>query len=373
MRRVFTLGLLVLLTAGALARPDEIDSTRQKIHSVHEKIHGAREDLQVANEREKQMSRKLAATQIKLDGARDVLRDIKDRLARAEERLDKIRHKIKITRVHLRRSQLALERRLRQLYIEGDVSYLAVMLQSEDFTDFLNQSEFVERILETDHQLITEVRARKAELDVQKAAARKTVEEMKSLRAQQEVEVAAILKLKKEQNAVFAEYQAHRRKLASQVSELEHSSRELEAKLQRLMDLRDMPNLPRSAGGYIWPVNGPITSGFGYRYHPVTGGTRFHSGLDLGVGWGTPIHAADNGVVAHAGWLGGYGYCVIINHGGGYATLYGHCSSLNVSVGQAVSQGQIIARVGSTGMSTGPHLHFEVRQNGVPVNPLGRL
>jgi murein DD-endopeptidase MepM/ murein hydrolase activator NlpD len=126
-------------------------------------------------------------------------------------------------------------------------------------------------------------------------------------------------------------------------------------------------------GQMLNPVSGPITSNFGYRQHPILGSSRFHAGTDFGVPQGTPILAADSGTVIVAEWYGGYGNAVIIDHGNGLTTLYGHCSELYVSVGQGVQRGQTIAAVGSTGLSTGPHLHFEVRQQGEPVDPLAYL
>ncbi|MCL6472509.1 MAG: peptidoglycan DD-metalloendopeptidase family protein [Firmicutes bacterium] len=124
---------------------------------------------------------------------------------------------------------------------------------------------------------------------------------------------------------------------------------------------------------FIYPASGPITSGFGMRFHPVLGYSRMHTGIDIGVPTGTLVHASASGTVIMAGWMGGYGNAVVISHGGGISTLYGHNSALLVSVGQYVSQGQVIARSGSTGLSTGPHLHFEIRLNGTPVDPMKYL
>ncbi len=126
-------------------------------------------------------------------------------------------------------------------------------------------------------------------------------------------------------------------------------------------------------GKFIRPVDGRITSNFGYRMHPILGKRKMHTGLDMGSPSGTPIKAAAGGVVIYAARYGGYGNCVMIDHGDGVVSLYGHCSSLAVSNGQKVNQGETIAYVGSTGLSTGPHLHFEVRKNGVPTNPSGIL
>ena len=126
-----------------------------------------------------------------------------------------------------------------------------------------------------------------------------------------------------------------------------------------------------SVGGLMMPANGPVTSYFGYRYHPILHFTRFHAGVDIGAGWGSPIVAAADGQVIGAGWSGGYGREVQIAHGGGIVSLYGHMSEIVAQPGSFVHAGQLIGYVGSSGLSTGPHLHFEVRQGGQPVNPLG--
>ena len=123
--------------------------------------------------------------------------------------------------------------------------------------------------------------------------------------------------------------------------------------------------------GMAMPAAGPVTSYFGYRYHPILHFTRFHAGVDIGAAWGSPIVAAADGQVASAGWAGGYGREVQIAHGGGLVSLYGHMSQIVAQPGSYVRQGQLIGYVGSSGLSTGPHLHFEVRQSGQPVNPLG--
>jgi murein DD-endopeptidase MepM/ murein hydrolase activator NlpD len=137
---------------------------------------------------------------------------------------------------------------------------------------------------------------------------------------------------------------------------------------------RGNPAPPQAGNGrFVWPVNGPVTSGFGPRRHPIYGGSRMHNGIDITASSGTPIKAGDDGVVVMAGSNGGYGLWTLVDHGGGLATGYAHQSSIGVSMGQRVGRGQVIGRVGSTGASTGPHLHFEVRVNGSPVNPMSWL
>ncbi len=159
----------------------------------------------------------------------------------------------------------------------------------------------------------------------------------------------------------------------------EEAVRELELESGRIRDLilrsttwgRGGTILTLGNGLLVWPVSGRISSGYGWRIHPIFGTREFHTGIDIAAPWGTPIEAAADGTVLFTGWMRGYGMLVILDHGNGLSTTYSHLSSYSVHVGQRVKRGQVIARIGSTGWSTGPHLFFEVRENGRPVNPLG--
>ncbi len=170
--------------------------------------------------------------------------------------------------------------------------------------------------------------------------------------------------LKGRKRQQLASVQESKAEYLHEVAGLQASSARVTAQLQTASS--SYSSTP-SSSGLIWPVNGPVVSGFGMRWG------RMHEGIDIGVGYGTPIHAAASGTVVFSGWMGGYGNFVILDHGGGMATAYGHQSSIAVGGGQTVSQGQVIGYVGCTGHCFGPHLHFEVRINGAPVDPLGYL
>jgi murein DD-endopeptidase MepM/ murein hydrolase activator NlpD len=372
--------LAILLTAVLLlshvGMAQNSSSLRKDLANNRKRIAAVKKKLKEANRREKDISDQLAATRKRIVKAEDELAETQGWLDGAEEKLRKLKMRIRRTSIRLLRAQTALEARLREIYIEGEVSYLAVLLQSDDFTDFLNQADYLKLIVRSDSQLINTVKKHKGDLDVQRESARSTVIELTKLRAKKRDRLDSLARLKAAQLDLYDRLQTFQKKLSSRVDNLEEISAKKEAKLRALIRRQSGANyvpIPRSAGAYIYPVNGPITSSYGYRVHPIRGTTRLHTGLDFGVGYGVPILAADNGVVIHSGWYGGYGNTVIVDHGGGFTTLYAHASSLSVRSGQTVKQGQTVSRVGSTGMSTGPHLHFEVRYNGNPINPLSRL
>jgi murein DD-endopeptidase MepM/ murein hydrolase activator NlpD len=259
--------------------------------------------------------------------------------------------------------------------MEGTASYLQVLLQAKSFTQFITYGEYIQRVVNSEKKLIEEVRYQRRILEQRREAAQRTVNEIRALESDFREKVTQLDQIQEKQALLLAKLQTERKKLQNYVVGLEHLTVAMENKLQLMIRQRSQALGPIMVGSgrFLYPVRGPITSPFGYRTHPILGTTRFHSGLDFGVDHGTPILAAGNGVVIVAEWYGGYGNCLIIQHGNELSTLYGHCSKLLVNQGDPVRQGQVVAEVGSTGMSTGPHLHFEVRQAGTTVDPLGYL
>lgn len=279
--------------------------------------------------------------------------------------------------------------RVRDIYINGRLSYLDVVIGSKDFSDFANRLEVLKRIIDSDITLINEIKKERADIEAHKqkleADRAKLVELEKSALAKQ----AEIEQKKAERNVVLQKAQNDRATAMQAIEELNASSAQVSAMLKERQAARAAAaaaaaaqssggqgasdNWVQGTGQLGWPVSGEITSPYGYRVHPIWGTTIYHSGIDIGVDEGTPVHAADGGVVVWSGWMGGYGYAVVIDHGNGLSTLYGHNSELAVDEGQSVAKGQVISYAGSTGNSTGPHVHFEVRVNGDPVDPMGYL
>ena len=330
------------------------------------------------------------------------LRQIEEQLRQATAELGTIKEQrvavendITLNERQLAEAQKRLEgresvfyKRVRDIYINGRLSYLDVVIGSKDFSDFANRLEVLKRIIDSDITLINEIKKERAEIEAHKqkleADRAKLVELEKTALAKQ----AEIEQKKAERNVVLQKAQNDRATAMQAIEELNASSAQVSAMLKERQAARAAAaaaaaqssggqgasdNWVQGTGQLGWPVSGEITSPYGYRVHPIWGTTIYHSGIDIGVDEGTPVHAADGGVVVWSGWMGGYGYAVVIDHGNGLSTLYGHNSELAVDEGQSVAKGQVISYAGSTGNSTGPHVHFEVRVNGDPVDPMGYL
>ncbi|MBQ7568437.1 peptidoglycan DD-metalloendopeptidase family protein [bacterium] len=371
--------ILALLCSFAPAMAQSPGSLRKDLRDTKSQLHYQQSRLDTLNERERDLARQLSNSQYDLQESRTALNNTIARLENAQNRYEDIQTRLSIATEKYKHSLHILGQRLRDIYMQGDMGYLLVLLGSQSFTDFLDYAHYISIIVSRDYDLLDEVRQLKAELTSQAQAAQEALIEMRQLRDAQEERVSKLSKIEQRRAELLSDVQSQRDKVARYVTELEGSTQELENKLHRTITKRQSyarPHIPQKkrtwgTGRYITPAEGPITSPYGYRIHPIFGTMRFHSGIDIGAYYGSSILAADSGIVIEAGWIGGYGNTVMIDHGGGYSTLYGHCSQLYVHPGQMVSQGEAIAAVGSTGNSTGPHLHFEVRINGDPVDPLG--
>jgi murein DD-endopeptidase MepM/ murein hydrolase activator NlpD len=311
--------------------------------------------------------------QTSLDAKRAELAQIQEDLRRERLKLARLRERLAAARV-------LLANRLVEMYKADEPDIVTVVLEADGFVELLERTEFLQRVSDGDARLIARVRGAKAEatataarLDkLEKRAAEvaqaierevKQVESVKVELVERRDRYAAV---RSEKAGLLADTRENRHALESHVDALEREQSAILARLQGSSSPVAGP-IQHGSGALIWPVSGPVTSGFGYRWG------RLHAGIDIAVPVGTAMRAADGGRVAIAGWVGGYGNYTCIQHGGSLSTCYGHQSSISVSVGQSVSQGQVIGASGNTGNSTGPHVHFETRINGNPVDPMGYL
>jgi len=249
----------------------------------------------------------------------------------------------------------------------------AVLLQSENLNEFLDRRSQLKRLYQSDRKRLATFKSDADRLERQRDAVERKKNEVGLLTQELLAQKADAEGQIGYQKTSIARLKSDRRAMEVAQSQLEQDSGTISLLIQRYAAQNRNNIAFRGTGQLILPCLGEVTSGFGWRMHPVLGYERFHSGLDIGADYGTTIHAADRGTVIFAGWYGGYGNAVIIDHGGNMTTLYAHSSELYVVEGQNVQRGQAIAAVGSTGLSTGPHLHFEVRQEGEPTDPMAFL
>ena len=325
----------------------------------------------------------LSEALVKIQELDDKIREAEKEIEEMTVKLQTLETKVEQTSKDLEKVQKnyeqnkeLMEDRLVVMYECGDVSYLDLLLHSSNLIEFLSNYYIIEEIIKSDSELLESIEQEKNEIETKKKQLEEEKAELK------------LLKVKQEQTKIIM--QNNKTVQQNQIDSLTDSEKELQQKLQEYKDEEErIENLIKIAsqdytysgeytGGVMaWPVakSGTyITSNYGIREHPVQGITKFHTGIDIGnAGFGAPVIAAADGVVSMASYYGGYGNCVMINHGNGVSTLYGHGQKILTTVGTTVKKGDLIMEVGSTGVSTGPHLHFEVRINGSHVNPLPYL
>lgn len=365
------LAVSLLLSPTYLSTADDLDNELQDVQGQIDESRSTQASWQAIIT---DIAEKLKAIQAELDEATRKLQAIKKEQDQVNLQIKQLQEEIQKAEVQLRARQAILNKRVRVIYMHGQLSYIEVILGANSFSDFANRLELLKRIIRSDFNLIQEIQQRKAAIEAKKVEIEKEKARLDELASEAQKVQDEVKAKKAEQQRVLAHARTQQDAAKQMEADLIARSNEIRQMIQsRMQQNSGSDQIVHGNGTFIWPCNGPITSPFGYRTHPIFGTTIYHSGIDIGVDYNTPIHAADGGTVILAGWCGGYGNAVIIDHGNGLQTLYGHNTSVAVSEGQTVSQGQVIAYSGSTGYSTGPHCHFEVRRNGEAVDPMGYL
>ena len=348
------------------------DDLEEQLQDLQEKAAQQQEITNEAQARVENLSEKLRVLQEEVDAATSEYNDVKGRLDKVQSDIYENTELLNKTEKELKVKNKKLAKRVRDIYINGQISYVDVLFGAKDFSDFLTRMDILKRIIKHDYDLIMKVKADREIVMNTKAKLEKDKADVELLVADAEIKQKNMLDKKQAQQVLLDKAEYDRDVSQQAYEEIMAASEEITRMIQR-SQMVGGSYVAGGSGAMIWPLNGPITSEFGWRTHPIFGTQRYHSGLDIGGDYGLPIVAAASGTVIHSGWISGYGYTVIIDHGGGITTLYGHNESLLVGEGESVSQGQTIAMCGSTGNSTVPHCHFEVRENGEPVSPYSYL
>ncbi|MBD0336644.1 MAG: peptidoglycan DD-metalloendopeptidase family protein [Cyanobacteria bacterium Co-bin13] len=370
---VVLVGLTAVPVHARLDSPGlEVAQSVQQLQQQQQELNKKRTELEnQQNQLETQQEtseNRLQGLQQNITATANQITETEYRLSQAEKQLKDLQVKLEQALAQFQSMQKATVARLQFLQRQQGSEGWAVLLQSSDFNEFLDRRYQLKRVYQADRNVLEELKRRADDINQQKAGVEAQKNQVALLRQQ-------LLAQKQQYEQEAASEQTMIARLKNERSALEAAEAQLARESEQLANLirekvAAQTGIIRGTGRFIYPAGARITSGFGTRVHPILGSRRFHSGVDFGASHGTTIRAADSGRVIFSGWYGGYGQAVVIDHGGGISTLYAHASRLFVQEGQAVQQGQPIAAVGSTGLSTGPHLHFEVRRNGSPINPM---
>ena len=367
--------ILVLIIAFIMVFVTIIQVSGQSVNDLKKKQEQIQEQIE-------ETKKEIQAMQNQTKNIDNQIKDLDLRVANANSELENVETELNILNVEIDDTIVVLgeaeqniidkidtfNKRLRIMYKNGNVGYIEVLLSSENIKDFLSRQEMIQSIADYDKELIKYMKEQRDLIEEKKVtleAQRASVEVTKS---KLEARKRDLEKVSREKENLMGQLTEDIKAYEKEYDKLNDLAKDIESEIVK----RSKMTGPYSGGRMEWPVpgNNRISSYYGYRVHPIFKVKKLHTGIDIPAPTGTSITAAAAGTVIYSDWLGGYGKVVMLDHGGGIVTLYAHNSSLSVSEGTTVKRGAVIAKAGSTGNSTGPHLHFEVRKSGAYVDPL---
>ena len=327
-----------------------LDKAQKECNTLTERIKYIEDQIAAAE-------KELAVIEANLEEARQLVLEAKEDLARIEDELQK--------KVEL------FKQRLKQIYQQGDVNLFEVLTQSTSLTDFLVRFELLKKIAEQDMIIVEEIDRQRILADEKKQELEAKRDQVALLKQQSEAKMAQLTVQKEEQHAFLVEVNQEKAVAQQAIKELDADSIKLGAKIREIQLSRAREGLEAPTGKFHWPTPGHtrITSDYGMRKHPILGTRSMHTGVDIAAPMGSPAVAGEVGEVIFTGWFGAYGWTVVLDHGGGISSMYPHLSKITVEENQIVTRGEEVGKVGTSGLSTGPHIHFEIRKDGTPIDP----
>lgn len=359
---------LLLASSVIPLQAGELEDAIQKQKELQQKEEQARSQLNkltyTADKIQGQI--KNLATQIAV--AENTLNDKQVAYNQAVEAVNQSEQELKEREEELANRQEVLRNRVKEIYQTGQVSYLEILFEAENLSDFITRLEYFNRLVDNDQKILTDISLERARIEEETKVLQTHRDEAAKLKAEAQQAKAELDAKKREQQVALDSNKKAQSDIFEQIEQMEADSNAIAEKIRKLTANSGV--IHGTISTYPLPGYYEVSSSYGWRIHPITKKKSLHTGTDLPAPTGTKILAAGNGEVIMASWYGAYGNAVIIDHGGGYTTLYGHNSKLAVKVGDMVNAGDVVAYVGSTGWSTGPHLHFEVRLKGETTDPM---
>ncbi|WP_353893770.1 peptidoglycan DD-metalloendopeptidase family protein [Proteinivorax hydrogeniformans] len=371
---------------------NELDQKEEELEQERDQLEDGieqrRQETQQLETEITQISEKIRQLDSQLQQQRQRINQLNSDISSTEVEIEKTEVEIAETEEFLEETTGHLETRLVTMYQRGSVGYIEVLLSATSFSEFLSRFNALRTIAEDDRRLVEEIKEKRNFLEVEREKQVERKESLVSMRAEAQAAEQQIQANRREQDSLSAKLHEKQSFTQARIAAKERAAKEVEKQIEEIIRRRQQQNVGNATGSFMWPVQdygyGWVTSPYGVRVHPITGVRTPHRGIDVGIPrsrWagspnfnGNPVNvmAADGGVVVFAGGnrSTGYGLYVIVDHGGGKTTLYAHLHNILVSEGQQVAKGEPIGHVGSTGASTGPHLHYEIRVNGQHTNPM---
>lgn len=369
---LFALMLLLSQTAYAAKSVNDLKSELETNKKETEKI---KKEIKEKQEDKNAATAKINELDIEISGVQDDIDSVQSVINEKQAEIDAANTKISGLNTDIDKTTEKLKARMKVMYEYGSTSYLEILLESKGFSDLFTRIAAIQAIVRHDNSVIDDYENQINELEAAKQIIVSEQEEQIAAKDILTTEQSKLETLRNERSAVVAQLNSDIAALEAAEKQKEKDAASLQSEISKALSKSSNTVVYKGNGKFGWPsaASTRITSQYGYRIHPIFGTKKLHRGIDIGAAAGTGVLAAEDGVVLTAGYNNSYGYYITINHGGGYVTLYAHNSKLLVKSGQSVTRGQVIAKCGSTGNSTGPHIHFEVQINGQLANPLNYL
>ena len=386
------------------AKPPKAQESRERLKEVQHELGHEREKVRESGKKEASLARELARLEQDLKEKTRTLQDLEAKLRGSQQRIVKLSQEIASTETRLSRSRGLLKRRLRAIYKQGRFGYVRMLLSAEDFSAAGRRLKYLSAVAGQDQRLMRAYGATLVGLSQKRTELERSKAEVADAKGQAAATRAQIAEEQRKRRVLLASVREEKAGHLAAVKELEASAKDLQALIARLQseeerhrragrtaprregsrgeapggkdeapDIRDDGRFAHLKGKLPWPTSGPLASTFGRREHPRFRTVTFNRGIEITAPEGRDVVAVAEGTAIYADWFKGYGRLIILDHGGGYFTLYAHASELLARAGDSVSRGQVIARVGDTGSLEGPQLYFELRHKGKPQDPVAWL
>lgn len=357
---------LLTVSAATKAEKDEVD----------QKIVQTKNDLKKGKEKQNELFQQVQDINGQMEAIQNEISELENQISGKQQEIEEAEAELESKKQEVGRQNHALDTRLRAMYKNGDTGMLQVLMGSADISELISNIEIVQKIYENDIQVLKDLKYQYEALAEQIQILTDLKQQLEQQQNEKQENEETLSEKMAELESLEKQVAKDNEALEAQLDELNKESEKITEELRKQeLAVSSSSGSSYDGGSMLWPVPSyhRISSKYGYRFHPILHVNKMHMGLDISAASGEQILAASDGKVIYASVRGGYGNCVMIDHSGGIVTLYGHCSRLLVTQGQYVTRGQSIALVGSTGLSTGPHCHFEVRVNGATTDPLNHL